>query len=169
MFGGNMKRRRPFLFDLGGSFEEMIRDLERIFMEDFERLLENLEKENIEPGARVKRYGYMVRVGPDGKVYIKKFGDIPSEEIIEEQSSYKVPFTDVYEKDGNTYITVELPGVKEDEIKYRIKEGGLEIKTTGERKYKTFIPLSGKISEKDIEKNFNNGILEIIIKRNASK
>jgi len=171
------------------DFDELFKEMERRMMEDFEKIFREMEKleKSGDPRVKVRKYGISIRVGPDGKVYVKRFGDVP-EEIeralprgetsyeeerppvpVEGGEKYRKPFVDVYEKDGKVYITVELPGVKEDEIEYEVKEGGIEVKTTGERKYKVFIPVSGEIDKDSIQKSFSNGILEIIIKTNAPK
>jgi hypothetical protein len=68
-----------------GEFEEMRREIERMFeetMQDVERMPKDLVREYETPtGAKVREvgplvYGYSVTVGPDGKPKIREFGNV---------------------------------------------------------------------------------------------
>lgn len=96
---------------------------------------------------------------------------------------FQRPLTDVHEDDENTYIDVELPGVKVDDIKINVENNMLTI--SGERKIKknkkfhrierlsgsferSFI-LSDTSDVESIKASFNNGVLKVKIPKKPSE
>jgi HSP20 family protein len=91
-----------------------------------------------------------------------------------------VPVTDVFVRDEDLLVRVELPGVQPEDIEVTIEDGALVIR--GERKreeevkeeayyrleaaYGTFercIPLPEGFEEREIEAAYTDGVLEVIV------
>ena len=96
------------------------------------------------------------------------------------QPEFWAPTLEVKEKDGNYIATLELPGLKKEELKVEVIEEGLAI--SGERKlerdhkeegyfrsersYGTFyrlIPLPKEAKVENVKAELNNGVLTITI------
>lgn len=90
------------------------------------------------------------------------------------------PKVNLAETDGNFDVSVDLPGMKPEEIKVEMRNGNLVIsgerKEEKEEKGKTFhriersygsfcrtIPLPAKVEEGKIDAKFNNGVLNITL------
>ena len=91
-----------------------------------------------------------------------------------------VPVTDVFLRDEDLVIRVELPGIDQDDVKVTIEDGYLVIR--GERKhdeeitqeayyrmeasygtFERFIPLPEGFEEPKIEAVYTEGVLEVIV------
>jgi HSP20 family protein len=90
------------------------------------------------------------------------------------------PKLDVYEKDNQLFATLDLPGVKKEDVKAEITDGRLVI--SGERRYETekkeenfyrsereygtfyrAIPLPEGAKFEDIKATFENGVLTVTV------
>jgi len=99
-----------------------------------------------------------------------------------ERSEYRTPLTDMWETDKEVVITMELPGVRKEDIDINIYEDGIEVKVERkaerrdederkgmyrfERTYTGFyryIPLPTNVDTERAEATYNNGVLEIRI------
>jgi HSP20 family protein len=89
-----------------------------------------------------------------------------------------VPAANLVETENEFEVTLELPGLKPEEVKVELREGALwvsgERKEEKEEKGKTFhrmerrygefrrvIPLPSEVKEEKIEAEFHNGVLKI--------
>ena len=80
-----------------------------------------------------------------------------------------VPITDVFVREEDLVVRVELPGVEPDDLKLTIEDGYLVIR--GERKreeaaygtFERFIPLPEKLEEHEIEAVYADGVLEVVV------
>jgi HSP20 family protein len=91
-----------------------------------------------------------------------------------------IPVTDVFVRDEDLVIRVELPGIEPEELKLTIEDGCLVIR--GERKqdeevkeetyyrveasygtFERFIPLPEGFEESKIEAAYTDGVLEVIV------
>ncbi len=116
-------------------------------------------------------YGFVYKVGPDGKPEFKEFGnenfinkDTP--ELTENENGYREPLTDINEDNNNIYITYELPGIEEDKIKLTANKNIIELKVDTEtRKYYKKIELNSDIDENNIISKFKNGIFDVTLKK----
>lgn len=97
------------------------------------------------------------------------------------------PSTNVAETENSYEVTMDLPGLKPEEVKVEVREGHLfvsgERKEEKEEKGKTFhrverrygqfqrtIPLPGTFREDDIEAQYKDGVLKVTLpKTEASK
>ena len=103
------------------------------------------------------------------------------DDLFDEMPNLKGMQCDIYEKDHNYHVEIDIPGYKKDEIKIECHKGTITVKAeknetteeTGEnkkyikkeRKYgkieRSFY--LGDIEEENISAKYENGILEIIV------
>jgi HSP20 family protein len=91
-----------------------------------------------------------------------------------------VPSVDFVEKENEFEVTVDLPGMKPEEVKVEFKEGALWV--TGERKeekeesgktyhrversygeFRRVLPLPSAVKEDQIEAKFTDGVLKVSV------
>ncbi len=93
---------------------------------------------------------------------------------------FREPLADVFETDKEVIVTVELPGVKKDDIEVNVTENAVEVKAEikeehkeekegiyrMERSYRGFyrvIPLPAEVKPEEAKATYKNGVLEIRI------
>ncbi len=131
------------LFD-NEAFEEMLRDPE---------------------GTNPYVFGFSMKVGPDGKPIIQRFGNPPIDEGIETAPSLE-PLVDIVEENDEIIVVAEVPGVNKDEIKVRIKGTTLTIHADNPQKpYHKVIELPSKVKKDDAKSAIRNGVLEVRLKK----
>jgi len=164
MFDDDWFKRRKKHFPYDNIFDELEK-MERIMW----RILENFFSErNLEFKNLNKPfvYGFSISIGPNGQPVIREFGNIKSnlnQTFIKEEIE---PLIDVIEEEESIKIYVELPGVKKENIKLRVKSNKLIISVLNEdKKYHKEISLPPNIEVKNIKATYRNGVLEIIIKK----
>lgn len=168
------KRRRPFddIFGFGFDFD-IGEDFQRI-QEEMGRMMDEARKASrVQPSeGKPFVYGWSMRVGPDGKPHIEKFGNVPSKtsEGTAEISDEREPLTDVIEGKDDVKVIAELPGVEKKDIKLEAGEESLSIDVdTKQRKYSKDLKLPCKVKPETTKANYNNGVLEVTIQRVESK
>ena len=182
LFGG----RRGDIF---GQFDEMRREMERMFEEQFKDIQTRAPKELIREyetpeGGKVKEmgpfvYGYTMTVGPDGKPRVREFGNVRSplagfglgasnRPLI---SSEREPLADITTTDKEVKAIVEMPGVNKENIKISVHDNSVEVKSDDpQRKYHEIIDLPPETDTETAKSTYKNGVLEIIFtKKNESK
>ncbi|MFA5559926.1 MAG: Hsp20/alpha crystallin family protein [Methanofastidiosum sp.] len=101
---------------------------------------------------------------------------------------YRRPLTDLKENENEFIMELEMPGITKDGIDIRVTEDSIEIKAEmnyekkdedekkgysfQERRYQGFyrsIPLPSGIKPEETEAKFENGVLEIIMKKTEEK
>ncbi len=114
-------------------------------------------------------YGFSMKMGPDGKPVIQQFGNtmprkLPTES--EYEGFPREPLTDVMDSDDRITITAELPGVSKEDIDLTVQKDMviISVNTAGRRYYKE-IPLSSEIDDKNVKATYNNGVLDITLKK----
>lgn len=165
-----------------GEFDDIRKEMERIFEEQFQEIQSTAPKELVREyetpeGGRVKEigplvYGYSVTIGPEGKPNVKEFGNVrPSgrtglgtvsrsrkPEIIAERE----PLADIVTSDKEIKVVVEMPGIAKEDIKINAYDGSAEISAgKGARKYKRLVELPPDADIETARSAFNNGLLEI--------
>jgi HSP20 family protein len=113
-----------------------------------------------------------MRVGPDGKPHVEKFGNVSQMgyERPGEKSDEREPLTDVIEGKEDVKVIAELPGVEKKDIDLEAGEDSLLIKVdTAQRKYHKELELPCRILPDTTKANYNNGVLEVSIKRAEPK
>ena len=182
LFGG----RRGDIF---GQFDEMRREMERMFEEQFKDIQTRAPKELIREyetpeGGKVKEmgpfvYGYTMTVGPDGKPRVREFGNVKSplagfglgasnRPLI---SSEREPLADITTTDKEVKAILEMPGVNKENIKISVHDNSVEVKSNDpQRKYHEIIDLPPETDTETAKSTYKNGVLEIIFtKKNESK
>ena len=111
-------------------------------------------------------YGFTIKSAVGGKPEVETFGNIkktPEGPKVEEE---REPMTDIFDEKDEIIVMVEMPGIAESDIKIDLKEDILEIIAENKnRKYRKELLLPSKGSIEDLKSKYNNGILEIRIKK----
>lgn len=116
-------------------------------------------------------YGFSIRSGIGNIPRVQTFGNIRPTKAKEDKPKIKIaeerePIIDVFDEKDHILIVAELPGVSEESIKLEIKGDILTLRAGDEkRKYSKEILLPAKVEFGSREENFNNGVLEIKIKK----
>ena len=162
------RRRKGFFGDFFGDFDEDFSWMEENFSKIFDELRKAPIKKLGEGSPFV--YGFSMRVGPDGKPHIEEFGNVPDKKGVHEITSEREPLTDVIEGDDEVTVIAELPGVEKRDVKLEAEDESLSIKVdTPNRKYSKELALPCKVKTESIRATFNNGILEVKLKRSEKK
>jgi HSP20 family protein len=166
-----------------GEFEEMRREMERMFEEtiqNVDRVPKDLVREYQTPsGGKVRQvgplvYGYSVTVGPDGKPIVREFGNVKpmlgTAGGGPQLTSEREPLADVVTTDEEVKVVVEMPGISKEDIKVNAFENKVEISTSekAERKYHKTVELPPEADIDSVKSNYRNGILEITFNKKAS-
>ena len=110
-------------------------------------------------------YGLSIRTMA-GKPVIESFGNIRETAkgpIVEE---VREPMIDVFDEEDHILVIAELPGVSENEITIEVAGDILNLTASDkDRKYAKEILLPGKVNPDSVKTSYNNGILEIILKK----
>lgn len=114
-------------------------------------------------------YGFSIRTGLGGEAgaQVERFGNVhPSREgfVVDE---VREPLVDVFDEGDEVVVTAELPGVKEAEIVVTLTSAGLLIESKGERRYAKEIDLPSAAEPASLQRKYNNGVLEIRMKKQA--
>ncbi len=112
-------------------------------------------------------YGFTVRSATcGGKPKVETFGNIrktPEGPKVEEE---REPMTDLFDEKEEIIIIAEMPGIETEDIRIDLKDDILDITAAGKiRKYHKELLLPAKAEMKNLSYNYNNGILEIRIKK----
>lgn len=173
-----IRRRRGSPFGPWGfpDIDEMMREMERAFSEQFKdlerELPKNLVRESKTPDGDMKKeigpivYGYSVTIGPDGKPVVREFGNVRRSE----GKSWKAvqdkrePLVDVVSSGKEVRVIAEMPGVKKEDINLTVNEKSIVISADKEeRGYYKELDLPGVVDPKGARSAYNNGILEVTI------
>lgn len=116
-------------------------------------------------------YGFTIRtgIGGDAAATVERFGNVhPSREgfVVDE---VREPLADVFDEKDDVVVTAELPGAKESEIAVEIKGDMLTIESKGERSYAKEIMLPVEVDAASLTRTYNNGVLEIRMRKKAKK
>ncbi len=109
-------------------------------------------------------YGFSLRTGPDGKTEISDFGNT---RYLEEGKGLgeRQPLTDVIQGKGEIFVTMELPGASEEDVKVEAKGSKLTVRVGGERKYYAEVDLPTTVYGSGMKWTLRNGVLDIVLKK----
>jgi len=170
------KRRRGYPFGPWAfpDIDEMMREMEKAFSEQFKALEKDLPKnlirETKSPDGSTKKeigpivYGFSVTIGPDGKPVVREFGNVRKGEGTpwKEIQDKREPLVDVVSSEKEVRIIAEMPGVEKGDINVTVNERSLVISVDKEdRKYYKELDLPGVVDPKGAKSTYNNGILEV--------
>ena len=175
---GFPRRRRRFPFGSWrfGDIDEIMREIERSFSEQFKELEKeiprNLVREKRLPDGSVKKeigpivYGYSMTVGPDGKPIVREFGNVRRGEGTPWRAieAKRESLIDVVSSDKEVRVIAELPGVSKEDVDVTVNEKSLVISVdTESRKYHKELELPGVVDPQGTKSTYNNGVLEITL------
>jgi HSP20 family protein len=154
-----------------GIFEE--------FEKQIEEMNELMEKMMHETGKEPLVYGYSMHIGPDGIPHVEHFGNIRQDGLEQiagfpgpKDQDVREPFASsiIDEKNKELCITVEMPGVRKEDIELNATENQLVIKadSNGRKYFKTITNPSPVVPDSAGAK-YNNGVLEITLKLKGSR
>ena len=167
--------------DFFREFEDMQREMERMFEEQFGDIQSKAPKELVREyqtpnGEKVREvgpivYGYSMTIGPDGKPYVREFGNVKSlgsagvGGIKPQISAEREPLADINSTDNEVKVVLEMPGIKKEDIKINAFDGSVEViadnNSNAQRKYHKTIKLPEDADIETARSTYNNGILEI--------
>jgi len=172
------RRRRGSPFGPWGfpDIDEMMKEMERAFSEQFKdmerELPKSLIRESKTPDGKTKKeigpivYGYSVTIGPDGKPVVREFGNVRSGEGTpwKQIQDKREPLVDVVSSGKEVRVIAEMPGVNREDINVTVNEKSLTISVDREdRSYYKELELPGIVDPKGAKSTYNNGILEVTI------
>lgn len=175
--------------DIFGQLDEMRREMERMFEEQFKDIQTRAPKDLIREyetpeGGKVREmgpfvYGYSMTIGPDGKPRVREFGNVRSplagfglgafnRPLI---SSEREPLADITTTDKEVKVVLEMPGVNKENIKINAHDTTVEVRSDDpQRKYHEVIDVPPETDIETARSTYKNGILEIIFnKKQAAK
>ncbi|MEM2142361.1 MAG: archaeal heat shock protein Hsp20 [Candidatus Thorarchaeota archaeon] len=150
------------------QIEEMMRRIQEeigqgraLDMDSIKRMMEDPH------GLNPFVFGFSIRVGPDGKPIIQRFGSRPPAITGETPRSHVIePLVDVIEEPEEVIVVAELPGVEKDQIKVRIKGKKLIIDVDNpHRPYHKQIDLPADVKKDESRSSLRNGVLEVRLKK----
>ena len=168
------KRRTSSKDPFFGDIDKMFSEMEKMMEEEFKNFSEKVPKEYIKErklpdGSTVKElgpfvYGYSMKIGPDGKPDIQKFGNLKNSLKGPEIKEEREPLVDIVETNSEVRVVVELPGVEKSDIKLHGTENSLTISVdTPQSKYYKEVELPTKVKIKEASSTYKNGVLEVVI------
>ena len=188
---GNPRTEGGWRRDVFREFEDMRREMERMFEEEFRDIQSTAPKELVREyetpeGGKVKEigplvYGYSMTIGPDGKPKVREFGNVRSAGGLGGGvsspgatrallRSEREPLADVVTSDKEVKVVVEMPGIDKKDIKVNIYDNSVEIFTTdtSQRKYRRVVELPEETDLETARSTYRNGILEITFSKRES-
>ena len=180
--GSSGRSRGQFGFgDMFRGFDEMRREMERQFEEQFKNFQSTVPKDLVREyetpeGGKVREvgpivYGYSMTIGPDGKPRVREFGNVKSPlrgggSLRPLISSEREPLADVTTSNTEVKVVLEMPGVTKDKIKINAYDNSVEITSDDpQRKYHEVIDLPPEADIETAKSSYRNGILEITFKK----
>jgi HSP20 family molecular chaperone IbpA len=108
-------------------------------------------------------YGVSVRVGPGNVRRIENFGNLrqrPGQKPVIDE--FREPMTDLLDEGDYLLVIVELPGIEESGVEWKINGDTVVISArAGARKYHKKLRLPSPVDEKRSISSYKNGILEL--------
>jgi len=104
--------------------------------------------------------GHGVKVQPFGNIHKTKEGMTVEED--------REPVVDVLEEGNHIRVIAELPGVAEGDIAYQVNGDVLTISTKGDHPYHAEVLLPCPAETEGMESAYNNGVLELTLRKTAS-
>lgn len=172
------RRRFGFGPSMFGDIDEMRKEMEHMFEEQFKRFPKapkELVREYETPeGGKVREvgpivYGYSMTIGPDGKPIVREFGNVkPYSTEGPKITAEREPLADVITSEKEIKIVVEIPGVEKENIQVNAHDHSVEILAdTPTRKYRREVEIPSDADIESVKSSYKNGILEVIFQKKA--
>jgi HSP20 family protein len=174
-FGPKRRRFGSWFPDI----DAMMRDVEKMMQEAFKNVEQQLPKNlvherKLDDGSIVREmgpivYGYSVKIGPDGKPEVRKFGNIDAfPNLLGGGMAVKgerEPLVDIIKGADELRVVAEVPGVSKEDLKVTANESSVTIESkTGEPRYHKRVDLPEAVDPKTAKSTYKNGILEVSFK-----
>jgi HSP20 family protein len=172
--------RDPFEHPFFGRdpFEDFFSDFSGV-----ERMMNDLMKNMFSGQGKIEQgkpyvYGFSMKTGPDGKPVIREFGNVKAGQVDVDGakslgpvvSDSREPLVDVVDQENQIIVIAEMPGVDKKDIEVEISGDNLVIKVErGAKKYYKEVDLPGEVKDDATDASYNNGVLEIKLKRKTKK
>ncbi len=154
------KWEKEFGFDLGDIDFKDIEDIIKQFMKQF-----GIPKNKDQSDGPVV-WGFSMSMGPDKKPRIKPFGNLNLRGPKKLQPAYRDDVYDIIENDAEVTVIAEILGVTKSDIKLKASKKSLKISVdTPDQKYFNEIVFPCDVIPNDMNVNYQNGILEVKIKK----
>ncbi len=169
--------RRSFRKWLGDFFpDDIFRNIEEMMDQIFREMSESglFDPSRFEELMRSDAslspfvFGFSIRVGPDGKPVIQRFGNrpAPTPDGRFRMTPELEPLVDVFEEGDEIVVVAELPGVEPEQVKVRVKGKTLTIDVNNpERPYHKTVELPAKVKKNEARPTMRNGVLELRLKK----
>jgi HSP20 family protein len=175
-FGSRRKRFGSWFPDVDQMMKEMEKMMQEAFRNVEQQVPKNLVKERkLDDGSIVREmgpivYGYSVKIGPDGKPVVRKFGNIDAFPnvlggglAVKEE---REPLVDIIKGENELRVVAEVPGVNKEDLRVTATENSITLESvTGQPRYHKIIELPETIDPKTSKSTYKNGILELSFKR----
>lgn len=145
------------------SFEFEFEKLEGMVNEIIGKMLENQESNSNQPLV----IGFALKMGENNQPLMQEFNNFKESETETEETE---PLVEMQSQEKTFLITIELPGVKKEEIDLQTKSRAVTVSAWNKnRNYFKNISLPEEINTKQTKARFKNGILEIqLLKKKPS-
>lgn len=153
-------------FDFFENEEELSR-IFNIIEQLMEKAIREMAKLDMEPDETYIK-GFNLHTDEKGKPKVEEFGNDPSNiskgkiGLHEERE----PIADIIENRKDVAVTIEIPGVKKEDINLDVKQNSLKLTVNHPaRKFQKTIKLPSDVKPKTTMITYKNGILDIIIQK----
>ena len=166
--------RRNFEDFLGSEDMDEIMEAMR---EQMNKMMEDLMNGDLDV-EKLKPYmaSFSMKMDADGNPHIERFGNTDrhtSSKIVPDDDNdpeSREPLTDMIEADDHIGITIEVPGVEKEDVDLEVVDQTLVISIDTEvRRYFKEIELPCPVDPRSAKATYNNGVLDIILKRTKSE
>ncbi len=155
------KNDHKHTLDENKEFKRMINDIERMIRKS----LLDVARHQLKPGNSYV-HGFNINIGPTGRAKVREFGNYPRKSCEEKISDEKKPILDVIEDKNNVSVTLDLPGVRKEDIDLNIVDDELEIKVdTPQRKFHKRISLPCGVKPRTTNATYKNGVLDVVLEK----
>jgi len=113
-------------------------------------------------------FGFSIRTMAGGEskgVTVRPFGNIHKTKEGMTVEEDREPVVDVLEEGNRIRVIAELPGVSEGDITYQVAGDVLTLSTKGDRRYHAEVLLPCPAEMEGVESSYNNGVLELKLKK----
>jgi len=163
-FWGNRRRKR-FLDDMFDSGFFGLDEFRRI-QEHMDKLMDETMKAESEGEPKSFVYGFSMKTGPDGKLVVEEFGNVPRSNKKETELDEIEPLVDVFEEEAEVKVVAEIPGVEKEDINIDASPREVTLKVdTPKKKYFKEIQLPVEVKTDEHKATYKNGILEITFRK----
>ena len=157
------------IFGLGGLFKgiEKLVDLAGKLQDAQEINKEGeIDLDNLKKGMKGV-YGFTIRTAAGGgKPTVGTFGNIKKTPEGPKVEDEREPMTDLFDEKEELIVIAEMPGIEESDLKIDLRGDILDISAEGNnRNYHKELLLPVIVKKENMKSKYNNGILEIRIRK----